>query len=489
MKFSPTGTPNLVRSQNNTYFLRARIGGRLVWKSLETNTHSIAKLRLPDLLREMRKSILGAVEAKIESNTTFAQAVVLYRTEINANLRLKETSKHFRLRSEHTLRRTWPQLFDRELRRITADDCLDWQRRFEGGACVYKPINAKQRTLKGNSPTTINAVIRFLRHVFAIGMKYGIIYKNPAAAMQGKPVRKKLLRLPNRTQFAAVVAHVRAQFGWGRASADLIEGLAYSGMRVGESRRFIWSLADFEKNLVTILGEKTASAPRTIPMTPAFRGLLERIMVHTPPQAAGRVFEVGSALASLKSACKAVGVAPLTHHDLRHLFATTCIESGVDIPTVALWLGHSDGGTLAMQTYGHIRPEHSNRAAKRVDFTPPASTHAYPPRTSPFINPRFEPRYALASFRLSLKIPAGSFLSALAAQLMKTNARKLEINTPDWHAAVATFEALGVPGATTAASTAILADLRAGIIDVWLVGDETLHLTESGSIPDGVEAA
>lgn len=33
----------------------------------------------------------------------------------------------------------------------------------------------------------------------------------------------------------------------------------------------------------------------------------------------------------------------ITHHDLRHLSATTCIESGVDVPTVARWLGHRDG--------------------------------------------------------------------------------------------------------------------------------------------------
>jgi integrase len=42
----------------------------------------------------------------------------------------------------------------------------------------------------------------------------------------------------------------------------------------------------------------------------------------------------------------------ITHHELRHLFATRCIESGVDIPTVSRWLGHKDGGALAMKVYG-----------------------------------------------------------------------------------------------------------------------------------------
>jgi len=56
--------------------------------------------------------------------------------------------------------------------------------------------------------------------------------------------------------------------------------------------------------------------------------------------------------------------------NLRHLFATRCIESGVDIPTVSRWLGHKDGGALAMKTYGHLRREHSIAQAQRVTFTP-----------------------------------------------------------------------------------------------------------------------
>lgn len=48
----------------------------------------------------------------------------------------------------------------------------------------------------------------------------------------------------------------------------------------------------------------------------------------------------------MDSAAKKVGMKRITHHDLRHLFATRCIESGMDIPTVSRWLGHKDGGAL-----------------------------------------------------------------------------------------------------------------------------------------------
>jgi hypothetical protein len=40
----------------------------------------------------------------------------------------------------------------------------------------------------------------------------------------------------------------------------------------------------------------------------------------------------------------------------------------VDIPTINRWLGHRDGGALAMRVYGHLRQEHSFAMIKPVDF-------------------------------------------------------------------------------------------------------------------------
>jgi hypothetical protein len=39
-------------------------------------------------------------------------------------------------------------------------------------------------------------------------------------------------------------------------------------------------------------------------------------------------------------------------------------------------LGHKDGGTLAMKTYGHLRREHSVAQALKVSFAPVATKQA-----------------------------------------------------------------------------------------------------------------
>jgi integrase len=89
-----------------------------------------------------------------------------------------------------------------------------------------------------------------------------------------------------------------------------------------------------------------------------------------------KVFRVNEAQKAIDSAARKLGLQRITHHDLRHLFATICIENGVDIPTVSRWLGHKDGGVLALKTYGHLRREHSMAQALKVNFAPAATTEA-----------------------------------------------------------------------------------------------------------------
>jgi integrase len=89
---------------------------------------------------------------------------------------------------------------------------------------------------------------------------------------------------------------------------------------------------------------------------------------RTDEPATNRVMVVRECQQAINRAVKTVGMARITHHDLRHLFATLCIESGVDIPTVSRWLGHKDGGALAMKVYGHLRDQHSVAMAQKVTF-------------------------------------------------------------------------------------------------------------------------
>ena len=112
-------------------------------------------------------------------------------------------------------------------------------------------------------------------------------------------------------------------------------------------------------------------------MIPDMRRLLEQMRAKRPNEPlTAKVMHVSECQKPMNRAAKKVGMIRITHHDLRHLFATRCIETGVDIPTVSRWLGHKDGGALALKVYGHLRDQHSVDMAGKVTFSAPNDVHA-----------------------------------------------------------------------------------------------------------------
>jgi integrase len=103
---------------------------------------------------------------------------------------------------------------------------------------------------------------------------------------------------------------------------------------------------------------------RVIPFVNGIRKILEALRQVAGDRTA--VIPQAECKRSLRTACKLAGLHRLTHHDFRHLFTTRCIESGVDIPTVARWRGDKDGGAMLVKNYFHLLDEHSRRMAERV---------------------------------------------------------------------------------------------------------------------------
>ena len=103
-------------------------------------------------------------------------------------------------------------------------------------------------------------------------------------------------------------------------------------------------------------------------MNDALRQLLAGLRAETNAPPGDFIVKTKSARKCIDTATRRLGLPHLTHHALRHFWATTAIESGGDIPTVAKMLGHKDGGALLMKTYGHLRQEHAYAVAKRINF-------------------------------------------------------------------------------------------------------------------------
>jgi integrase len=350
---------NLIRYvPSGAYYARIRVRGKLVWKSLKTDTVTIAKLRLGDLEKAERTA--AEKEKQVQhGKMSFGDVLKLTLDRAKGKPDLKpRTIEYYDQRGE-ALKRSWPELEKKDVRSITKNECLSWAARF----------GAK------TSPVAYNHTVSILRRVFDMAIELGVRYDNPASAIEWVKERPKKLRLPEPAEFEALLKEVE-NCGWvyGEDSANMIRFLAFGGFRKTEAANVLWKHCDFARSKITVYGHPVTgtknSEPREVPMIPDMRRLLEEIRESHPdagPDAS--VIKFRDCRKALAHACERVGIPRLTHHDLRHLFATRCIESGVDIPTVSRWLGHKDGGALAMRVYGHLRDAHSTEMAKRVTFS------------------------------------------------------------------------------------------------------------------------
>jgi integrase len=200
---------------------------------------------------------------------------------------------------------------------------------------------------------------------------------NPAKSIRRMKIVQAPITVPTRDQFKQLIAAIRESDGRRdsqlkeKPGADLVELLAYSGCRIHEAISLTWGDVNWEKNSVRITGGERGTKnheARSIPMTDALRALLMRLKGERNPNVSDCISPIKDAKRCLHTASRRLGYPYFSHHDFRHFFATTCIEAGVDIPTVSRWLGHKDGGALAMRVYGHLRNEHSLGTAAQVIF-------------------------------------------------------------------------------------------------------------------------
>jgi len=340
------GIINLRRDEiSGIFYTVIRHNGKLTTRSLDTKSKSTARL----LHAQKMAEILGEHD-KVRA-VSVSEVLQRYAEWVNANPDYKPTTKLYRRETLTTVFKTWPELGQMNAAEVSQADCEGWRDRF---------------LQKGGSAPRFNGALVALRGLFRHAMTMGLRKDNPAQLLKARRVRPKKLNLPTKEEFSKLIENIRAGgCKWSRHAADLVEFLAYSGCRIGEAAHVMWRDVDFKAKSMVIRGDPETGTKgggiRTIPLYPALEELLLRM-----PRTSPHVLHTRSCYSGLRRACQVAGISHLTHHDLRHLFATRCLQSGVDVPTVSRWLGHKDGGVLVLQTYSEYCSAHSQAMAQKV---------------------------------------------------------------------------------------------------------------------------
>lgn len=238
-------------------------------------------------------------------------------------------------------------------------------------------ISAFYQLFAGRSSSTIHAARDTIRGVFRAALADGVIEKDPSAGVEPPKGTKGTHREITREERALIHATDHRL-----RPAVLV--MLYAGLRRGEAMALdIGRDVDFNSMSITvreavrfdqqgrpmIVRPKTAAGVRTVPM---LEGLAEELRGRTGllcPSSEGTLMTESAwerawesylyALGEKKNGCsrrwakKPWLPVEIRAHDLRHSFCTMLYDSGVDLKTAMLWMGHADQ-TMTMQIYTHL---------------------------------------------------------------------------------------------------------------------------------------
>lgn len=161
---------------------------------------------------------------------------------------------------------------------------------------------------------------------------------------------------------------------------------AVTGIRIGELCALKWSDIDLEKRIITVsktmqriknIGGKTATkivitppksktSAREIPVPDVLYSYLKKMQCDNDCYVltGDKLFaEPRTMQYRFKSILKKIGLPHVNFHALRHMFATRCVDVGVDVQTLSEILGHCSV-ELTLNRYVHLSIERKRNCMK-----------------------------------------------------------------------------------------------------------------------------
>lgn len=208
-------------------------------------------------------------------------------------------------------------------------------------------------------------VCNILKAAFDIAFKTRVVKENPAVTLVKVSYKSKNGAALTRDEESKFLASIKGYY-----LEDLFKFYLMSGCRRAEALKLNVADVDRKAGTVKIHGTKTENSERVIPL---FRRLGAFLDTLTPDENgyyfAG--FTENAITRCFRKTCPGHKL-----HDLRHTFATRCLEAGVSMKTVQAWLGHADFETTA-NIYSHVNLDYQKEQAVRLDlwFDTHSDTH------------------------------------------------------------------------------------------------------------------
>ena len=329
------------------YYARVRYAGKLHRRKLGTTDFAYAKRKLADFKRDLERTDHGNANISL---------IDWLKTSYAPTLKGAPGAMKAKQRIIDRINKSWFSA-RKPMRELKKSQVLTFLNEHYGE----------------HSESYWNSALTLIRDAFDLAVSDHVITENPVAGLKYQKRKKPIRPTPTFEQFQQIVASIREQKFNGhdaQLSGDFLEFIGLAGLGQAEAAAIKRSDVDLASERIIVYRHKT-DAGFVIPIYPQVRPLVEKLCEGKAHN--DRLFSIDQARKALSAACERLGFPHFTHRSLRRMFITRAIELGVDVKVIAEWQGHRDGGKLILDTYSHVRPQHSWRMAQLMTSEKPAN--------------------------------------------------------------------------------------------------------------------
>ena len=270
-----------------------------------------------------------------------------------------------------------PRLGDIPLNKLTSLDIQQFYKDLLESGRMREDTKAKK---PGLSSTTVHGIHVMLKSALKRAVQERLIPFNPAEfCIPPKVTKPELQVIPSERYQSYLTAAEQ------RGVLPMFYLELATGLRKGEIAALLWSDFDAQTKTIHVTkqylfynGQGTVSPPKSDSSTryvsisdEAARLLQQEHEKHPnnpymfPSPVTGEMYHPDAIVKIHRKICKDIGLENVRFHDLRHSFATTALQCGVDVKTVSTMPGHSSAG-FTLNVYTHSTSRMQQEAARTV---------------------------------------------------------------------------------------------------------------------------
>ena len=223
----------------------------------------------------------------------------------------------------------------------------------------------------------------------------GLILKNPALSCKAPVTRPKEMQVLTGEEIQRLLIQAKENNCFELLLLELTTGL-----RRGEILALRWDDLDFrtgtlrvERQVQRIQGKLAVSQPKTrascvLEILAQYRQSVSSHWMFPSPKKEDSPLDPAAVRKKLSAVLKRAGCPAARFHDLRHTFATSTLEHGMDVKTLSTVIGHVSSATT-LNVYAHVTDEMRQKAADNIDRAitgtePPQEKELKPPGRTAF---------------------------------------------------------------------------------------------------------